>query len=56
MLNEKHSEELSNHVEKIEKVQKRLIEISDENTKSLEKKMRKNQDFENIEKWLELDT
>lgn len=51
----KHAEDLNDKVEYIKKLQSRLIELSKENTRSLEKKLRKSSDFENIDKWLELE-
>jgi hypothetical protein len=56
LINTSHSEDIPAKVKYMEKVQFKLLELSKVNTKSLEKKLRKNSDFDSIEKWLELDT
>jgi hypothetical protein len=56
LINERHAENIGSLVMKIKKLQFKLLELSKENTRGLEKKLRRNSDFESIEKWLELDT
>ncbi|QNL21522.1 hypothetical protein HZR84_06095 [Hyphobacterium sp. CCMP332] len=55
LINENHAEEISKHVEEIETLQQRLMELARENTRSLEKKLKKTTDHKDIKKLLELE-
>ncbi len=55
LINENHAEHISGQVERIEVLQERLMELAAENTRSLEKKLKKTSDFDEIEKLLELE-
>lgn len=55
LINENHANEISDQIEKIENLQNRLMTLARENTRSLEKKLRKTSDYNDIEKLLELE-
>lgn len=55
LIEEKHGENILSKIERIEMLQFMLLELVNRNTRSIEKKLKKNSDIETIEKLLELE-
>jgi hypothetical protein len=55
LINMRHADELKSKIDEITALQQKLLSLSSQNTRSLEKKLRKDTDFDSIRKWLELE-